>query len=107
MNKLSGTLPNCFSNLNSLQVLNLNGNRFEGPLPQSLAQCKKLNVLDIGNNTINDTFPHWLEPLPQLSILVLRTNKFHCIIKNFNTSSPFPMLTIFDASNNNFSGPLP
>ncbi|KAJ1432185.1 Leucine-rich repeat [Sesbania bispinosa] len=106
MNNLYGSLPS-FSERNTFETIKLNGNRLEGPLPQSLVNCTYLQVFDLGSNKIEDTFPNWLETLQELQVLSLRSNKLHGDISCFSTEHPFPMLRIFDVSNNNFSGPLP
>ncbi|TYI85393.1 hypothetical protein E1A91_D05G438900v1, partial [Gossypium mustelinum] len=133
-NNLSGTIPQCFGNLNnSLEFLNLkknkfygtipptfaegcqlsnfnlNGNLLEGPLTPSILNCRGLEVLDLGNNKINDTFPHWLGSLPYLQVLVLKSNHMHGSLRvNSPKSSPFfSKIQIFDLSSNYFSGPLP
>ncbi|XP_027941340.1 receptor-like protein 7 [Vigna unguiculata] len=107
VNNLYGNIPQNFLEENAFETIKLNGNKLKGPLPQSLARCTKLQVLDFGNNDIEDTFPHWLETLQELQVLSLRSNKFHGVITCLGTEHPFPMLKIFDVSDNNFSGPLP
>ncbi|GLT34856.1 hypothetical protein SLA2020_093490 [Shorea laevis] len=133
-NNLSGMMPQCFGNLNSiLVILNLEGNNFhgtipetwepgnklkaiklgqnnfQGKLPRSLAKCKILEFLDIGNNKIKDTFPSWLGTLPELRVLILHSNRFHgtIAIKVPKTEVLFAKLHIFDLSNNGFVGTLP
>ncbi|XP_072055983.1 receptor-like protein 33 isoform X2 [Arachis hypogaea] len=104
MNKLHGTLPDTFLDLNTL---NLNGNNFEGLLPKSLSKCSGLVDLDLGNNQFEDTFPNWLQNLSNLEILVLRGNKLYGQIVNLKCEKIFASLIIFDISCNNFSGSLP
>ncbi|XP_022637424.1 receptor-like protein 12 [Vigna radiata var. radiata] len=106
-NNLYGNIPDNFSKGNAFKTLKLNGNHLKGPLPRSLAHCTNLEVLDLGNNNIEDTFPYWLEILTTLQVLSLRSNKFHGVITSFGTRFPFPVLKIFDISNNYFIGPLP
>jgi len=105
MNKFHGTLPSNFSK--ALGSLNLYGSQLEGHIPKSLSLCKGLKFLNLGSNKIEDIFPHWLQTLQYLKVLHLRDNKLHGIIVNPKIKHPFPNLTIFDISNNNFSGPLP
>ncbi|XP_028800279.1 receptor-like protein 35 [Neltuma alba] len=107
MNNFVGSIPDNFSRSNSLESLHLNNNQFEGRLPLSLTHCKQLEILDVGANNINDKFPNWLEGLPELQVLILRDNKFYGAIHSSNTKHPFPMLRIFDVSNNRFRGSLP
>ncbi|CAJ2653730.1 unnamed protein product [Trifolium pratense] len=106
MNNLYGSIPN-FSEENMFETIKLNGNQLEGPLPHSLTHCGKLKVLDLGDNIIEDVFPNWLQILPKLQVLSLRSNKLYGKITCSSTKHPFPMLRIFDVSNNNISGPLP
>uniref|UniRef100_M1A8H1 Hcr9-OR2A n=1 Tax=Solanum tuberosum TaxID=4113 RepID=M1A8H1_SOLTU len=132
--KLSGEIPDVFSNIQELRFLDLfdnsegtisqgvfplcahntslsaivvNGNQFEGPVPVSLLKCNGLEVLDVGNNAINDTFPAWLGTLQELQVLILKSNKFHGPISTCQTKFCFPKLRIFDPSCNDFSGSLP
>ncbi|XP_028800285.1 receptor like protein 22-like [Neltuma alba] len=107
MNNFVRSIPDNFSKSNSLQSLHLNNNQFEGWLPLSLTHCKQLEILDVGANKINDKFTNWLEGLPKLQVLILRDNEFYGAIHSSNTKHPFPMLRIFDVSNNHFSGSLP
>jgi len=107
MNKFHGTLPSNFSKESALETLNLYGNQLEGHIPKSLSLCKGLMFLNLGRNKIEDNFPHWLQTLQYLKVLFLRDNKLHGIIVNPKIKHPFPDLTIFDISSNNFSGPLP
>ncbi|KAJ7960884.1 Receptor-like protein [Quillaja saponaria] len=106
-NSFYGTIPSKICRTqNSLVTLNLNGNQLEGTLPRSLAKCTQLVVVDVGNNRIKDTFPFWLGTLQELQVLVLQANKFHGDFGNSKANSSFPELTIFDISNNNFTGIL-
>ncbi|XP_028800290.1 receptor-like protein 54 [Neltuma alba] len=107
MNNFVGSIPDNFSKGNSLQSLHLNNNQFQGQLPLSLTHCIELEILDVGANKINDKFPNWLKGLPELQVLILRDNEFYGAIHSFNTKHAFPMLRIFDVSNNHFKGSLP
>ncbi|XP_028786039.1 receptor like protein 22-like [Neltuma alba] len=107
MNNFVGSIPDNFSRSIYLESLHLNNNQFEGRLPLSLTHCKQLQILDVGANKINDKFPNWLEGLSELQVLILRDNKFYGAIHSSNTKHTFPMLRIFDVSNNRFRGSLP
>ncbi|KAL3714599.1 hypothetical protein ACJRO7_006501 [Eucalyptus globulus] len=131
-NNLTGELPNCLGNISgSLMILNLKGNNFhgsipevsmrgtqltmidlsdnhfQGNLPRSLANCKKLKFINVASNIIMDTFPSWLGSLPELHVLILRSNKFHGVIKRPKSSPTFLKLRILDLSINAFVGMLP
>ncbi|KAH1063634.1 hypothetical protein J1N35_028621 [Gossypium stocksii] len=111
MNKLGGTIPDCFGTFSDqlsmvvLRTVNLNGNQLQGSIPQSLTNCHSLEVLDLGNNNINDTFPYWLGMLPNLKVLVLRSNRFHGDMQNFNGT--FSFLEVLDLGNNNINDTFP
>ncbi|KAK2632935.1 hypothetical protein EUGRSUZ_L00872 [Eucalyptus grandis] len=107
MNHLEGTIPQSFSQRNSLSTLDLSRNQFEGTLPLSLVNCKHLEILDFSNNRIEDTFPIWLGTLPKLKVLILRSNNFKDVVNIPMEAHLFPKLHILDLSSNNFSGPLP
>ena len=108
MNNFHGIIPENFAKGNRLRTLAFNGNLLEGLLPKSLVNCINLEVLDLGNYKINDSFPYWLVALPKLQVLVLRSNKFHGPIENYETSGMFfSKLRILDLSHNEFIGTLP
>ncbi|XP_028199846.1 receptor-like protein 6 [Glycine soja] len=106
-NMLSGMIPKTYLEIEALVTMNFNGNQLEGQLPRSVVKCKQLRVLDLGENNIQDTFPTFLESLQQLQVLVLRANRFNGTINCLKLKNVFPMLRVFDISNNNFSGNLP
>ncbi|KAH1095028.1 hypothetical protein GLYMA_14G173600v4 [Glycine max] len=106
-NNLSGMIPKTYLEIEALETMNFNGNQLEGPLPRSVVKCKQLRVLDLGENNIHDKFPTFLESLQQLQVLVLRANRFNGTINCMKLTKDFPMLRVFDISNNNFSGNLP
>ncbi|XP_015900279.4 receptor-like protein EIX2 [Ziziphus jujuba] len=130
-NQLSGTLPNCWSSLDSLAVLNLahnynlsgklptsigsllsiqalhlGNNNFTGGLPSSWKNCSSLVAFDVAENNLRGTIPSWIgESLTELAILVLRSN-------HFSGSIPLNIchlqsLQLLDLSVNHISGSLP
>ncbi|XP_058111950.1 receptor like protein 22-like [Magnolia sinica] len=105
-NAFHGPLLQTFKEECTLKTLDLNGNQLEGQVPSSLARCKKLEVLNLGNNQIHDNFPFWIENLSQLHILILGSNKFHGTIEHPQANHTFPLLQIFDLSDNSFTGKL-
>ncbi|XP_057990670.1 receptor-like protein 43, partial [Hevea brasiliensis] len=107
MNKFHGTILETFSIGSNLRYLNFNGNQLQGRIPPSISNCINLEILDLGNNNIDDTFPHFLETLSKLQILILKSNRFHGLVKGTSANYSFSKLRIFDLSNNTFSGPLP
>ncbi|XP_057990660.1 receptor-like protein 33 [Hevea brasiliensis] len=107
MNKFQGTILETFSIGSNLRYLNFNGNQLQGRILPSICNCINLEILDLENNNIDDTFPHFLETLSKLQILILKSNKFHGLVKGTSANYSFSKLRIFDLSNNMFSGPLP
>ncbi|XP_017620687.1 receptor-like protein 35 [Gossypium arboreum] len=111
--QLGRTIPDCFGTFSDqlsavvLGTLNLNGNQLEGSIPPSLKNYHNLEVFDLGNNNINDTFPYWLGTLPRLQVLVLRSNRFHGEMQNFNGTFSFSSLRMIDLSRNGFTGHIP
>jgi len=106
-NNLSGMIPKTYLEIEALETMNFNENQLDGPLPRSIVKCKQLRVLDLGENNIQDTFPTFLESLQQLQVLVLHANRFNGTNNCLKSKNGFPMLWVFDISNNNFSGNLP
>ncbi|CAH9114848.1 unnamed protein product [Cuscuta epithymum] len=130
-NQLSGTLPDCWSNLSSLQVLNLGNNhnllgtlptsigslaslkalhldhnKFTGPLPSSMKNCSTLVSLHLGYNNLYGPVPDWVgESLTQLVILVLTSNNFYASLPT--SLCRLQSLQLLDLSMNHISGTLP
>nr|XP_048332979.1 receptor-like protein EIX2 [Ziziphus jujuba var. spinosa] len=130
-NQLSGTLPDCWSSLDSLAVLNLahnynlsgklptsigsmlsiqtlhlGNNNFRGGLPSSWKNCPRLVAFDVGENNLSGSIPSWIEEsLTKLSILVLRSNHFNGNIPS--NICHLQSLQVLDLSMNNISGSLP
>lgn len=126
---LGGSLPPIFSNLTSLQILNLSSNSFSGGLPKSLGDLKNLQTLDLsfnklkgsvplelGNiytlkemdlssNSFSGGLPDSLENLINLETLILHGNKLSGSIST--SFSPLKNLTKLDLHNNLLSGKLP
>ncbi|KAK7385301.1 hypothetical protein VNO78_31017 [Psophocarpus tetragonolobus] len=99
--------------ISSAIFLDMQGDNFSGSIPKTYLEIETLEtmnlngVLDLGGNNMQDTFPIWLESLENLEVLVLRSNRFNGIVNCFKLNNSFPMLRVFDISNNNFSGKFP
>ncbi|CAH9052200.1 unnamed protein product [Cuscuta epithymum] len=130
-NQLSGTLPNCWSRLSHLQVLNLgknhnlsgtlptsigslaslealhlDHNKFTGALPSSIKNCSRLISLHLGHNSLFGPIPDWVgESITQLSILVLTSNNFNANVPT--TLCRLQSLQLLDLSLNHLSGTIP
>lgn len=101
-NRLSGRLPKKIIS-RGLKSLDIGHNKLVGKLPRSLIANSSLEVLNVESNRFNDTFPSWLSSLPELQVLVLRSNAFHGPVHQ----TRFSKLRIIDISHNRFSGMLP
>ncbi|CAL5209415.1 unnamed protein product [Lathyrus oleraceus] len=130
-NQLKGELPDCWSNLTSLQYVDMSNNKLSGNIPfsmgtlvnmealilrnnslsgqlsSSLKNCSnKLAFLDLGENKFHGQIPSWIgDSLQQLVILSLRFN-------NFYGNIPLNLcylrkLRALDLSLNNLSGGIP
>lgn len=129
-NVLSGEIPDCWMNFQSLKVLNLGNNNFSGNLPfsmgtlssleslhlqkntlfgkipESFKNCTQLLTLNIGDNKFSGNVPAWIgESFSRIIILILRSNKFDGLFP-----TEFCLLTslqIIDLACNNLSGGIP
>ncbi|CAG7911452.1 unnamed protein product [Brassica rapa] len=101
-NRLSGRLPKKIIS-RGLKSLDIGHNKLAGKLLRSLIASSSLEVLNVESNRFNDTFPSWLSSLPELQVLVLRSNAFHGPIHQ----TWFSKLRIIDISHNRFNGMLP
>ncbi|PSR98803.1 Receptor-like protein [Actinidia chinensis var. chinensis] len=129
LNQLEGGIPKSFSNLthlktlsirynslteelpeflegNSLQVLNLEGNKLSGAIPESIGQCSSLIRLFLGNNSLNGTVTKSIGRLSKLEHLDISQNMFSGSI-SFICTSVGVQLRYLDLSNNQLSGRLP
>ncbi|XP_072092271.1 receptor-like protein 6 [Arachis hypogaea] len=104
-NKLTGNIPQIYVKGDVLQLIDFSSNKLYGQLPRALVNCRMLEFLDVRHNHFNDSFPFWLGSLPKLKVLSLRDNEFHgaimCPLKY-----TFPHLRIIDLSQNGFSRKL-
>ncbi|KAL6278176.1 hypothetical protein ACE6H2_021777 [Prunus campanulata] len=106
-NNLNGTLSNRFTGYCGLRALDLGRNQIKGQLPKSLASCTNLEILNLGNNQIMDTFPCFLKNISTLRVLALRSNRFYGDIGCSKTNGTWQMLQIIDLAHNNFNGEIP
>ncbi|KAJ1443710.1 Leucine-rich repeat [Sesbania bispinosa] len=105
-NRLSGFIPQTYLKTSALKMIDLSNNSLQGQLPRALVNCRMLEFLDVSHNQINDSFPFWLGALPELKVIALRNNQFYGSIGCPITCS-FPKLHIIVLSRNEFSGSLP
>ncbi|KAF8081327.1 hypothetical protein N665_0891s0004 [Sinapis alba] len=103
-NNLSGFLPDIFTNTTDLRSLDVSRNQLAGKLPKSLINCNSMEYLNLKGNKFSDTFPYWLSSLGSLRVLSLGSNAFYGPI---SSHFGFPSLQLIDISHNSFNGTLP
>ncbi|XP_060671968.1 receptor-like protein EIX2 [Ziziphus jujuba] len=102
---LSGKLPTSIGTLLSIQALHLGNNNFTGGLPSSWKNCSRLVAFDVGENNLLGPIPSWIgESLTKLAILVLRANHFNGSIPS--NICHLQSLQLLDLSMNDISGSL-
>ncbi|PON37070.1 LRR domain containing protein [Trema orientale] len=105
-NQLSGELPNCWSNMENLQVLNLANNKLRGKIPTSIGFLTQIASLNLANNNLTGALPSSLKDCTHLMILEVEEN---------NLSGPIPAwlgkrlahLVILNLKSNHFDGSIP
>ncbi|GAY65235.1 hypothetical protein CUMW_239640 [Citrus unshiu] len=105
-NSFSGKIPDSMGFLHNIQTLSLHSNRLTGELPSSLKNCSQLRVLDLRKNALYGEISTWIGgSLQNLIVLSLKSNNFHGNI-------PFQLchlafIRVLDLSLNNISGKIP
>ncbi|KAL8232341.1 hypothetical protein R6Q57_002119 [Mikania cordata] len=103
-NFFSGPIPSCL-NIELMEHIHLEYNRFTGSIPNILRNMTRVLTLDISNNYLSGKIPKFLGELSSLRILLLRKN-------NFSGSIPKELcqltsVSLIDLSNNFLSGSIP
>ena len=129
-NLLSGNIPDCWENWESLQVLSLDNNNLSGMIPTSMGFLTILVSLHLRNNSLSGVIPRALQSCLELRALDLSLNAFHGKIPAWIGTSLLELMTlnlrsnelsglipkklcdlsdlqIMDISNNNLSGSIP
>ncbi|CAH9086393.1 unnamed protein product [Cuscuta europaea] len=102
-NRLTGPIPDDFSNLEHLRNLYLQNNLFSGKFPASLANLTRLIRLDLSSNNFSGEIPAAVNNFSNLTRLYLQNNGFTGKIPTLTLSS----LSDFNVSNNRLNGPIP
>ncbi|KAF8709805.1 hypothetical protein HU200_029517 [Digitaria exilis] len=103
-NLLEGEIPASFKDFKSLRFLSLAGNNLSGRIPSCLGHLSSLKVLDLSSNSLAGKIPSNIVTLRDLSVLLLNNNRLSGNIPDLASS---PLLSIFNVSFNDLSGPLP
>nr|XP_020198774.1 probable inactive leucine-rich repeat receptor kinase XIAO [Aegilops tauschii subsp. strangulata] len=106
-NSFSGIIPAPVASHNcSLRSLYLAGNGFVGVFPPVLEGCNLLTTLDMGNNMFFGVIPPWIgSQVPLLRILSLRSNNFTGEIPP--ELSGLSQLQVLDMADNSLTGSIP
>lgn len=103
-NYFSGSLPSCL-NLQGVEHLHFDSNRFTGSIPESFSNMTNVLTLDMGNNKLSGSIPSFLGELSSLRILVLKKNDFTDSIPK--QLCRLTCLGLIDLSINSLSGLIP
>ncbi|WVZ13466.1 hypothetical protein V8G54_011032, partial [Vigna mungo] len=104
-NHLSGDIPDCWRQLNSLFYLDLSHNKFSGKILTSMGWLINLRALFLRNNNLVEGIPFSLRNCISLVILNLSDNNLSASIPNWIGTSK--ELKILSLRNNQFLGSLP
>nr|GMC65258.1 probable inactive receptor kinase At2g26730 [Ipomoea batatas] len=102
-NRLTGPIPQDFSNLKLLRSLYLQNNLFSGGFPEGITGLTRLIRLDMSSNNFSGPIPFAVNNLGNLTRLYLQNNGFNGTIPSINPLG----LTDFNVSNNRLNGSIP
>ncbi|XP_060960745.1 receptor-like protein EIX2 [Cannabis sativa] len=105
-NKLSGELPDCWSQAHSLRILVLANNELSGKIPNSIGFINTINILHLGKNNLNSELPSSMKNCTELVIFDVGENKLMGPIPAWIGTS-LTKLRILSARSNNFNGSIP
>lgn len=91
-------------NARSLEEVNVASNGLSGPIPEEFSRLVNLRVLDISHNSFNGYLPYWLRSLVSLTTFSASHNKLSGPIYDFGS---LRSIVYIDLSFNNFSGSIP
>lgn len=103
---MTGTIPDEFANLQSLEVLALYSNKLIGPIPSTIFNISSLRSISLADNQLSGALPSSLGlGVPNLQELEVDLNYLRGEIpKSISNAS---QLTILDLALNSFSGFIP
>ncbi|KAH1105530.1 hypothetical protein J1N35_009298 [Gossypium stocksii] len=102
-NRLSGEIPEDFSDLTLLRNLYLQDNAFTGEFPISVTRLARLTRLDLSSNKFTGPIPFAVNNMSHLTGLFLQNNKFSGSLPSINADG----LDDFNVSNNTLNGSIP
>ncbi|KAK9937224.1 hypothetical protein M0R45_014028 [Rubus argutus] len=106
----SSFIPKWIFNLTSLKKLDLSSNSFSGSFPDEFASLTSLEHLDLEEIGLHGQLPKFIGNLCKLKFLSLGANKFdggiHEFLSGFSNCS-FKIMESLDLSHNDFNGAIP
>ncbi|OEL20359.1 LRR receptor-like serine/threonine-protein kinase GSO1 [Dichanthelium oligosanthes] len=105
-NSLSGGLPNCWKNRTGLFLLDFSNNHLEGEIPSSVGALNSLRYLGLNKNKLSGVLPFSLSSCNHLVLLDLGDNLFEGSIPAWVGDS-LQSLIILRLRSNQFFGNIP
>ncbi|KAF3786934.1 Receptor-like protein 12 [Nymphaea thermarum] len=102
-NGFTGRLPSLSAS--TITDIDLSTNRLSGPIPESFSELQGLTTLKLGDNLLTVPIPSGLLNLPSLKTVALGNNKLKGSLSQFTNASS--LLEILDLINNSLSGEIP
>ncbi|XP_059449480.1 receptor like protein 22-like [Corylus avellana] len=99
---MEGTIPSSFSELRSIEVLDLGGNNLEGTIPSSFSELKNIKVLKLRENNLEGTIPSSFSELKSIEYLDLGGNNLSGMLE-FDMFLTFKSFTLLDLRSNNLT----
>ncbi|GJX30405.1 probable LRR receptor-like serine/threonine-protein kinase [Tanacetum coccineum] len=103
---LGGVLSPSLSNLKSLRILTLFGNRFSGNVPNEFRELATLWKINVSSNALSGLIPEFLGDLPSIRFLDLSKNEFEGEIP-LSLFSFCEKIKFISLSHNKLSGTIP
>ncbi|MBA0559601.1 hypothetical protein Golob_016556, partial [Gossypium lobatum] len=104
-NRLTSTIPSSLWSLVDILAINLSSNSLQGSLPSGIGDLKALVEIDLSNNQLSGHIPVSIEKLKNLVYLSFAVNRLHGPIPEFLDLAV--ALEFLDLSRNNLSGVIP
>jgi Leucine-rich repeat (LRR) protein len=104
-NSLRGTIPDCWSDFQSLNFLSFANNRLHGSIPTSIYELENMMYISFFNNSLGGTISHMLANMVNLISFNIGYNKVRGRMPTFIRTMQF--LEQFLVENNELTGPIP
>ncbi|XP_062218465.1 receptor kinase-like protein Xa21 [Phragmites australis] len=104
-NQITGNIPKTLTNQSSILFINLRNNRLTGEIPISVTELKNLQALELSSNELSGTIPAHIGRLANLYGLNLSKNKLHGTIPD--SIGNLSQLQILGLSANRLTSTIP